>query len=96
MFASLNQICLSWTKLILSIATLLVAAFDKQGNSENHVNGKDLTVGNAKCVDLPPKESKTPAITTKKKRKSNVEKSLDVVFQKFQDASETDFHRYGD
>lgn len=62
----------------------------------NTANDNALPAGDAKYTDLPKaqKESKKPVVTTKKKRKSNVEKSLDVVFQKFQDASETDFRRY--
>ena len=66
------------------------------GESGNSANENALPAGDAKKTDLPKpkKESKKKAVTTKKKRKSNVEKSLDVVFQKFQDASETDFLRY--
>lgn len=39
------------------------------------------------------KEKKQPA-AQKKKRKSNVEKSLEVVMKKFQESSNNDFLRY--
>lgn len=43
---------------------------------------------------LHPKENNIAAATTEKKRKTKMEKSLHVVFQKFQDASSSDFSRY--
>lgn len=78
------------------IASFLIAAFDEIGESVDSANDNALPAGDAKNTDLPKpqKESKKTVVPTKKKRKSNVEKSLDVVFQKFQDASETDFLRY--
>ena len=91
-----NWIRIRILQFSLLIASFLITAFDVIGESGNSANDNALPAGDAKKTDLPkPKqESKKPAITTKKKRKSNVEKSLDVVFQKFQDALETDFLRY--
>jgi len=40
-----------------------------------------------------PKEDK-PKIVQKKRRKTNIEKSLDAVFNKFHDSSNTEFLRY--
>lgn len=72
--------------------SLHITAFDQKEDAGNVATHKDLIAGNSQHVDQSLKESKLPA-ATKKKRKTTVDKSLDVVFLKFQEASETDFLR---
>lgn len=69
-----------------------VAGQDKNKGKENGKTGNHTTTNDGKDI-LPPKGNKTAATTAKRKRKSNVEKSLNVLFQKFQDASSSDFSR---
>lgn len=68
-------------------------SLDKNKEAENDNTNDHSTASNTKEI-LPPKENKIAARTTKKKRKTNMEKSLEVVFQKFQDASSSDFSRH--
>ena len=73
-------------------ALFLIAGLDKNKEAENDNTNDHSTACNTKEI-LPPKENKIAATITKKKQKTNMEKSLDVVFQKFQDASSSDFSR---
>lgn len=69
-----------------------VVGLDNNKGAENGKTGDHTTTNDGEDI-LPPKGNKTATTMAKRKRKSNVEKSLDVLFQKFQDASSSDFSR---